>query len=428
MKKSSTIFLLIITFFLIIYGCKKDEDSHEEPECSNTSFFSTFDIEFDPKYIEEDSEGNIYVLGRSDSIISVLKVNDIGEKLWFKKYDELTGLEQGLVIIDENSFFVKTSTSQYKYEDPVIVGDIWIKNGFILDSGNNYIPTYELTGTIQPKLRTEYTNLTTLNKISSEGELLLTKEFDGDACNGNSFYKIDNDNFLMLTSEFYGPYFEFIIYDGHIDTIDHPNDENNRTVYKINNNGDIIWETEIENIFNVSFEAPMVKFFQQSITQNNDRIYVNTLNNTFELSLTGEILTSFQPKYNFQANWTYFMEKVNSTDNVFFGNVFDQQSKYNYLLKYNSELNEIEWERTQFSDVIQISTNSNREEIFVHGYDDTHRFIKKYNDQGELVWHQIVYCNIIKSACNGGMIFAKEDSSSDKITVVKTDEDGNYPK
>lgn len=423
-------FIIIVGFLLIsLSNCNKN--NNDDPplvECINSSFADTLAIKLKPAYIEEDNKGNIIILGNNDGVIKVVRLNSDGELQWTKEYPQLQGKEQGLVFIDENSFFVKTSTNHYEYElSDHFYNNMWIRNSNMLDSNNNYIPTYELSGLIQPKLQLENTNTTYLTKVGSEGEILWSKEFSGDACNGDSFYKIDQNNYLMLTSEFYGPYYELITYNGHTDTCDHPYDRNKRTVYKIDSDGEIIWSTVIDNVFDFSYYTPDIPEYQQSITQNNDRIYVNTINNTYELSSSGNLLQNFQPHYNYQGNSTYHMVKASKEENFFYGELPKEYNYVNtkYLMKYNVNLNQIQWEKTAFTDILQISSYPD-ESIFILGYDNTDIFIEKYNIQGDLLWHKSHYGRKIKAACNGGVIIASRSYPEGMLVLIKTNENGDY--
>ncbi len=430
MKPNTFLTVLVMLFLIIISSCKKtDSDKKDEIVCDNSTFNIVYDFEMTPEYIEEDNKGNITILGKRDSITTIARMSPSGELLWIKEYPQLIGKAQGLVYIDENDFFIKTSTNIYNYElSEYIYDNVYKKSGHILDENYNYLPTYEYSGNFRPKLSVYYANQTYLTKINENGEIIWTKEYTGDACNGNSIWRIDDNNFLMLTSEFWGPYYKIIEYNGHVDTIDHPNDENKRVVYKINNEGEVLWSTEIDNIFNVSWGPTYYRDYQQSIYQSNDKIYVNTLNNTFELSLTGEVINTFQPKYNYKANWTYFMAKANETESFFFGRncINDIFVDGYYLLKYNPELGQSEWEIKSYSYIFQISSYPTNFDFFILVDDETTRYIEKYNNNGDLLWHMDQMANIIKAACSGGVIIANENYTSKTITVIKTDSEGNY--
>jgi len=428
--KNFTLVIAIGVFLLLMSNCKKTNNPNSI-DCINSSFSRTFDIKIIPSYIEVDNKGNIILLGNNKETIKVVRLNPDGELLWQKEYPQLLGKENGIVYIDENSFFIKTSTNHYEFElSPIYYENVWIKNSNMLADDNNYIPTYEITGLIQPKLQLENTNITYLSKISSDGEILWTNEFNGDACNGDSFYRIDQNNFLFLTSEYYGPYFELIIHDGHMDTINHPNDRNKRTVYKINDDGDIIWNTEINNIFNVSWDYYPYPAYEQSITLNQNRIIVNTLNNTYELSLSGELTSSFQPEYNFQGNWTYFMVGASETENYFFGDPHTHTNYNidNYLMKYNVETHQTIWQKRQLSFPIHISSYPNKGLLMM----DYNSIIEKFDNTGESVWQREIPSttwnlgSCIKATCDGGVIFAQTSNTLDKLFIIKLDEFGEY--
>ena len=434
MKNFPLLVLAGLLLLILASNCNNKKTDPNAFECINSSFMATLPIQFKPTYIEEDNKGNIIILGSFDAVIKIVKLNAQGELLWQKEYLQIIGEEQGLVYIDENSFLIKTSTSQYEYElSNHLYENIWIKNSNMLDASNNYIPTYELYSG-QPELQLPNSNKTYLSKINADGAVLWTKEFKGDACNGNSFFRLDHNNFLLLTSEFYGPYYEIVDYNGHVDTITHPNDRNKRIVYKIDNDGGIRWSTEVDNIFNVHWD-PAGGYdlgFQHSITQNGDRVIINTLNNTYELSKDGNLLQSYQPQYNNQGNWTYYMEKASETENYFFGELHTNDSfiEERYLLKYDMDSKQTVWEKKPVQFPMQISSYPNKS-LFTAIYGTNFYSIEKFNPDGELLWKKEIpksyWSEInIKASCNSGVIVAIYDSSTEKLKIIKANENGEY--
>jgi hypothetical protein len=432
MKKKFLFISAALLALLLASNCKNKNNDTETFECVNSNFINTLTLQLTPTYVEEDSKGNILVLGHFDQLVKIAKFDTQGELLWQKEYPQLQGKEQGLVYIDENTFFIKTSTNHYEYELSANgYENIWIKNSNMLDASNNYIPTYELYSG-RPKLQLPNSNKTYLSKISADGAVIWTKEFKGDACNGNSFFRIDNNNFLFLTSEFWGHYYELIEHNGIADTVNYPNNRNRRTVYKIDNNGEVIWSTEIENIFNVNWDpgGDYSHGFQHSITQSNDRITVNTLNNTYELSASGELVKSYQPAFNFQGNWTFFMERATETENYFFGEKHTANSVLaeRYLLKYNLVSQQTTWKKMNAQFPLQLSSYPNKG--FISSFYGIPFTIKKFDNDGHELWQTEVQNSwgtlIIKAACNGGAIIAKYDNEKEEFILIKTNEDGVY--
>lgn len=433
MKNFPLLVLVSLLVSMLALNCNNKKTDPHAVECINSSFMEILPIQFKPTFIEEDNKGNIIIMGNFDFIIKIVKLNAQGEMLWQKEYPQLNGEAQGLVYIDENSFLIKTSTSQYEYElSNYTYENVWIKNSNLLDANNNYFPTFELT-TGQPKLQLPNSNKTYLSRINADGAVLWTKEFKGDACNGNAFYRLDHNNFLFLTSEFYGPYFEVIEHNGHIDTITHPNDRNKRFVNKIDSDGVIQWSTEIDNIFNVHWD-PAGGYdlgFQHSITQNGDKITVNTLNNTYELSSSGKLLKSYQPAFNFQGNWTYYMEKAGKTENYFFGvlHTHDSHIEERYLLKFDLTTKQTVWEQEYAFFPMQISSYPNKGFI-TSVYGNPSFVIEKYTTDGELLWQTEIENSLgiitSEAACNGGAIVAKYEYAAEKLVIIKTNEDGEF--
>lgn len=435
---------LIIIFGLLLFcfsNCNKpNEDTPSTFECINSSFTDTLSIEIVPAYIEEDSKGNIIILGNNNDIIKVVKLNPEGELKWVKEYPQLEGKEQGLVFINENFFLIKTSTDHYEYElSSLQYNNIWIKNGNMLIDDNNYISTYELTSIVQPKLQLENTNTSFLTQINLDGEIMWSKEFKGDVCSGESLYRIDENSFLFLTSEFNGPYFELISYNGHIDTIDRPDDRNKSTVHKINDKGDVIWSTEIDNIFNVNWANNYPTSYLSSartITQNGNNIVLNTLHKTYELSLDGNITDSYQPNYNFQGNWTFSMAVADNTANFFSGELhtYDNYTVKNYIMKYDFELNETAWEIEKNNRVLYISSYTDKGLLTIRHVDTFNKdlILEKISINGESLWQKEIENKTwsggitMTATCNGGSIIAIAGELASTLTIIKTDENGDY--
>jgi len=144
MKNSFLFVLSALLLSILLSNCKNKNNDAFTFECINSSFTDTIAIQLKPTYLEEDNKGNIIVLGSFDDVVKIIKFNAQGELLWQKSYPQLQGKEQGLVYIDENSFFIKTSTNHYEFELSANgYQNIWKKNGNMLDANNNYIPTYE---------------------------------------------------------------------------------------------------------------------------------------------------------------------------------------------------------------------------------------------------------------------------------------------
>lgn len=414
-------------------NCNKKNNGQYNIECINSTFTFSLPIKFLPSYIEEDQLGNILILGHFNDIIKIIKLNPQGELLWQKEYSQLNGKEQGLVFIDENSFFIKTSTQHYEFELGNYYENIWIRNSNYLVETNNYVPTYEL-GSMQVELQQPNINETHLTKLNADGDILWTKEFAGDVCSGNSFYRINQDNFLFLTSELWGPYWELIEYNGHVDTIDHPCNKNKRTLHKINSEGETIWMTTIDNIFNVTWAPSNGNdfYFQHAVTKNGDRIIVNTLNNTYELNQNGDLISSFQPEFNVQGFWTYYSEKANEGENFIFGryNQYGVMETVNYLMKYDVASKKAIWKNKIVNFPMQMSAYPDKGFI-TSRYGTDNYSIEKYNTDGKQLWQQDIPNNSLsnihaKAACNGGAIVAQYFFELEKLQIIKTNENGEY--
>lgn len=442
MKNAFLTLLAGILLLVLANSCNKTSTTNPGTvECINSSFIDTLEIGVKPTYVEEDNKGNITILGNNKGVIAVVRLNAEGELQWHKEYPQLQGKEQGLVYVDENSFLIKTSTRHYEYElHEYGYYSVWIQNGIMLDSSNNYLNTYEIIQSYQPKLQLPNTNTSYLTKISSHGNILWTKEFLGDYCNGNSLYRIDQNNFLFLTSDLFGPYFELIDHaDYNNDTVSWPFDKNKRTVYKINNEGGVIWSTEINNIFSTEKLFPKdisTTYYRHAISKNGERIIINTKNTTHELSESGVILKSYQPRYNFQGNNTWLMAKADETANYFLGvlRTHDNPGQEYYLMKYDVAQNQTIWLTNEFNYPYQISSYPDKGFIFYtfHGSSENYS-ISKFNTNGNEVWNKVIETpnfetgiRTITAACNGGAIIAMSDYLDEKIIIIKTNENGEY--
>ncbi|MFA5419186.1 MAG: hypothetical protein WC341_12080 [Bacteroidales bacterium] len=425
--------ILLALFVIAIFSqCKKSNPStNPEITCINTSFVDTLGINFNPQFIEEDNQGNIIILGSAEDVIKLVRLNADGELQWQKDYPQIQGKPQGLVFIDENSFFIKSSTSHYEYElSEHYYADLWKQVGYMLDSSNTYIPFYEFWSG-NPYLHVESSNQTYLTRIDAEGDIIFTKQFIGDACDGESFFRVNSNDFLFLTSEIGNTNFEIISWDGFVDTIAHVSDKNKRTVYRIDSDGNIIWSTPIEHIFNPAWAESSIYQYRQGITQNGNRIIVNTSYNTFELTLTGEVVNEYQPLYNNHANWTYSMVNADASSNYFFSIVstFDASVAQTVLFKYDVINNETLWQKNNYP--VQNMCSGPNGNLIMHVLNQELNSLIKLNEKGEELWSgdmpDELWGGTFSSACNGGALLAFPlESAPDKIVVVKTTENGEF--
>lgn len=422
--------IVVLIFVLTQTTCKKPNDN-ENTGCYDSKFLQEHSIKIRPTYINEDNKGNILILGNWDNIIQIVKLDGDGNLIWHKSYPELKGKEHGLTFIDENAFFINASTDVYEYTlSNNLYENAWINNGIYLNESNNYVDAYEL-GDIIPQLQNPNTNKSFLTKINTDGNIVWTKEFDGCYCEGNSLYRIDQNNFLFLTADFFGPYFELVEYDGKVDTINAPDNKNNRVLYKIDAEGNTNWSTTINDVFEVAKAGDDFYYnIRHSVTLNNDRILVNVLTNTYELTLDGVLFNEFQPIYNYQGNHTYYMIKAASDENYLFSTVNNKDSFHFYsLYKYDVKSHQVIWENDKSYFPIQISS-TNTGELLTLSYQNK-LTLEKFNSEGTKIWQKEFESSsglnkAMTASCNGGALLAVYDTHNQKIAVYKTDASGNY--
>ena len=162
----------------------------------------------------------------------------------------------------------------------------------------------------------------------------------------------------------YGPYYEIKNQTGgNNDTVQWPFNKNRRTVYKINDQGEVLWSTEITDIFAADkIYLNDESDFQQAVTQNGDRFLINTLNTTHELSATGQLIRSFQPAYNFEGNHTVHMVKADESSHYFFCKVVTHDNTEGELvmIKYDVAQRQTVWKKNDFYYPYQISSHDDK--------------------------------------------------------------------
>jgi hypothetical protein len=440
MNRILTILSLGFLLAVISLSCNKTNSSDPQVfDCINNTFVDSSDLKIKPTYIEEDNKGNITILGNYNETITIARFDANGVLLWHREYPQLQGREQGLAYVDENAFLIKTSTRHYEYElSEKSYENVWIKNGMWRHNSKEYVDTYEL-GDMQPKLQLPNTNTSYLTKIGADGNIIWTKEFKGDFCTGNSFFRVNRNDFLFLTSEFYGPYWELVDHEGIVDTITYPNDRNKRTVYRIDGEGNTVWSTEIKDVFELTrlYEGSDSYYnLRHAISQNGDRILVNTFNETFELSLSGELIKSFQPMYDYPTNHTWHMLKADE-QSIYFLGIVDTSEIFNedrvYTIKYDIATGNISWENRTYYMPFNVSSYPGKSLISYTLTGHDYFYLKKTNINGQEVWNKNIpkpgqdyNVSALKTSCNGGAILAITYYNYEKLVLIKTNSFGEY--
>ncbi|MES2779618.1 MAG: hypothetical protein V4651_06935 [Bacteroidota bacterium] len=440
MNKIVTLIALIV---LITGACTKKEKSSdpvntvEQPtllDCSLSTVSFQQPIP-DNQYVDiiEDLGKNIVLLGSN----TVEKYNNNGVLIWSKKIG-LLGTPQNIIQADGDNYFISSANYQvndyskkefYSSKHPegtsLTLHSYYTYAGCKLDdcssmynkvtTGINDPDTF-ISKTVLP----QNSSTCQLSKINKSGDLLWSKTFAGNHILGKTLTKTPDGNWLLLTAQFSGFYQTAQFDENGVfqDTIHSPQTNNSLTLYKINAQGNVIWERKLTEIYALSDYNHTQNETPVGMAISNQTICINCVNNYIILDLNGNALKSrlpsvttcraAYPSVSFGNDHFYSLAKTNNSTN------YVQKSDVSGEVVSDISL-------SKFIPYGQIETSVGG--FFIHGEGD----ITKFTNEGNYMWGKYSLpsypISLATPSCTGGIIYLQKTATG--LTLIKTDQNGN---
>lgn len=269
MKNTIYIIKLFIICVLFLSACKK-ENLNNSPTtnsnnniCSSSSYETPLNNIYFPYSIDEDNDGNTYLLGQYLNQTKIIKIDNTGNIVWEKDSMYIPGTAVQLSILNDNSLIVVS------YDDNVIYSSSFFMQAFYQNgiiASHNCVNSYEWNDQCYT---VGITAKTYVSKLSSNADVIWTKDFNESYVKGKCLIE-QNNNLLFITMKLNGkqPIFVFDSFGVFQDTVNYPIDKNIIEIYCLDLNGNINWEKQIENIYNIGYEQ-VVWGIDAIITNNN---------------------------------------------------------------------------------------------------------------------------------------------------------------
>ena len=240
--------IILLVLGLSFFSCEK-ENTNDCTICAScsTNTFETYIPNNSPIALTEDNSSNTIILAENDEA-RLIKLNPFGKKMWsvdnsnipIGSVDIETLQDNSILVISKTEDEVTTTTLNYSYGIYTQYGKARIEN-----CPDIYMYT---TNPCNEEVKSK----TIVTKFNKSGDLVWSKTFDGYACNTKSIITGNNNTFFLATYSTYGRIAEpsFIVEsDGTIlytDTLNYSMDKNIINVYKVDSNGDIIWNRKLK--------------------------------------------------------------------------------------------------------------------------------------------------------------------------------------
>ncbi len=409
--------LLYVLLLILVVGCSKNDAVDDaNTACSTTTFEIALDAleegigVFD---LCEDNLGNVFILGIKEGQNKLLKLNEKGELLWSNAIDNSMTPREIIALSDNSVIILMKGESVKTYCDVLYEGQmLWAQSGFY---GINCIPTYEIGTSHCYSNKSEVLLL----KIGTDGNLLWSKIIPDHYIKGNSLAANSDSDFYLLTGHLYGMQPEYVYNDQgeFADTINYPLDRNHLTLYNISFEGDINWESQIDNIYIPSYTDMSYPYI--SIAKVEESILIKGYNEIITVNKQGTEISRLDVLADICHDAVYYLASFEEDYYLLSGSysIFDgteQRFPYTELRNLNHE---IIWRKEQFSYLADA-----RGDYFV----TTKAFSTDYyHRSGELLWTiKESVLGAIKINCNNGVIFSS--SKNGQMYITKTDKNGNF--
>jgi len=415
MKSRFLLYSLLYVLLLILFvGCSKNNGVDDPSSaCSTSTFEIALEEDIGVFDLCEDNLGNIFILSLKEGQNTLIKLNEEGELLWTNPIDNSMTPREIIALSDNSVLILMKGESTKTYCDVLYEGQmLWNQSGTY---GINCIPTYE----IDISHCYSYKSEVLLLKIDADGNILWSKTIPDHFVKGKSLAANNDSDFYLLTGHFYGNQPEYVYNDQgeFADTINYPLDRNHLTLYNISFEGDINWESQIDNIYIPSYTDKLYPYI--SIAKVEESILIKGLNEIITLNKRGEEISRLDVLPDICHDDVYYLASFEEDYYLLSGSysIFDgteQRFPYTELRNLNHE---IIWRKEEFSYLADA-----RGDNFVTSKAFS---IDYYNRNGELLWTiKESVLGGIKINCNNGVIFSSVKNGQRYIT--KTDKNGNY--
>lgn len=404
----------VVLLLILIVGCSKNNVAdYPTNVCSTSTFNIALEDNIGVVDLCEDNLGNIFILGINEGQNNLLKLNEEGEILWSNSIDNSMTPREIIALSDNSVIILMKGESVKTYCDALYEGQmLYAQSGFY---GINCIPTYELGSSICYSYKAEVLLL----RIDTDGSLLWSKTIPDHYINGNSLAANNATDFYLLTAHFYGMQPEYVYNDQgeFVDTINYPLDRNHLTLYNISYEGDINWESQLNDIYNSTWSdrfSPGI-----NIAKVEESILIKATNEIITVNNQGEEISRFDVLPDICHDAVYYLASFEEAYYLLSGSysIFDeteQRFPYTELRNLNHE---IIWQKEQFSYFADA-----RGDNFVTSKAFS---IDYYNRNGELLWTiKESVLGGIKINCNNGVIFSSFKNG--QMYITKTDKNGNF--
>lgn len=406
--------LLYILLLILVVSCSKnDAINNLNTTCSTSTFEISLEKDLGVIDLCEDNLGNVIILGIKEGQNKLLKLNEKGELLWSNAIDNSMTPREIIALSDNSVIILLKGESVKTYCDVLFEGQLLYAQSGIY--GINCIPAYEL-GTSQCY---SYNSEVLLLKIDTDGSLLWSKTIPDHYLKGNSLAANNDSDFYLLTGHFYGKQPEYV-YNNQgefADTINYPLDRNHLTLYNISFEGDINWESQIDNIYIPSYTDKFYPYI--SIAKVEESILIKGINEIIKVNNQGEEISRLDVLPDICHDMVYYLASFEEAYYLLSGSysVYDETQHSISYTELRNLNHEIIWRKEQLS-YLEDARGDNFVTIDAFSID-------YFNRKGELLWTiKESVLGGIKINCNNGVIFSSFKNGQTYIT--KTDENGNY--
>ena len=422
MNRNKYIVLVLFVIFGTIFSCKKnqiDETEDTKFKCSEKTFKVSFSDSIRPIDITEDNLGNTLILGDSNNIVQVIKLNQTGQILWKKYYSNFQGKAENILCFNDNSIVISTGLT----EKQTIINNYnaYYFQGLVQDDiTKNCIRSYQL------KYGDDcfsYSGKSFLHKLNSDGDLIWTKEYEGGYTKGKTICKTNSDKILLLGYLNNGKVPELVIdqYGVFSDTINYALDKNKYFLYKIDKNGNTIWNKKFNNIYERSLDYQVNK----NLVYTNDKIAISNESNILFLDHSGNEINRILPFDDYCSNRIISFDKAGNESFYISGVYFTFESEFltnhKYFAKINADGSEI-WRKETAGYITYINDNYVAIGIIpeIGSYTSFSNII--FDNLGNEVFTEHNLHCVSKNCCGG--ITAVKRITPDSLSVIRTLENG----
>jgi len=413
----------ILILVLLCLGCKKKNDDNPNNSnetqnnvfCSGSKFRTTFNDTIEPVSLIEDNNGNIIIIGNNQTNIKVAKINNSGDFLWSKKVINLPGKAGNIIALNDNSLLI----ASYEANNNVTTSDnafnnIYIQNGY--NNSHNCNPSFEIGASFTIDVKGKCY----LSRIDTSGMLLWTKEINESYTWGNCLIKYFNNSIIFMSMALEGkqPIYKYDTFGIFQDTAFYAADKNKIKIYNIDLNGNTIWESTIDSIFNTEYLEVSPKIDMALI---NDKIIVKSAKEIIVLNNLGFVQNRFLINPSFCKNVINSMVGVNNK--IFISgnyNTFNSATSTIENFYYTKRINNLGCE------ILHLNREMNlvdiRDNIFI---DMQNTRLDVHFINGSIAFSlNEVNTKCAKINCNEGITYVK--TSGNTLIVTRTDANGSY--